>query len=67
MTDQGKENIRKARLGKKHSPLTKMKISQGMLRYWQNKKRLEDADFIEFIQVEDNQYSDSTSYKLSSV
>lgn len=68
MTDQGKENIRKARLGKKHSPLTKMKISQGMLRYWQNKKRLEDADFIEFIQVEDdNQYKSSTQYIESSL
>ena len=60
MTEQGKENIRKARLGKKHSPLTKSKISQGMLRYWQNKKRLEDAEFLEFISIEDNQYKSST-------
>ena len=53
MTKQGKENIRKARLGKKHSPLTKSKISQGMLRYWQMKKRFEEAEFLEFIQVEE--------------
>lgn len=43
MTEKGKDNIRKARLGKKHSPQTKMKISLGMLRYWQMKKRLECA------------------------
>lgn len=67
MTDQGKENIRKARLGKKHSPHTKMKISQGMIRYWQNKKRLEDADFIEFISIDDNQYKSSTQYIDSSL
>lgn len=67
MTEQGKENIRKARLGKKHSPLTKMKISQGMIRYWHDKKRLEDADFIEFISIEDNQYKSSTQYIDSSL
>lgn len=69
MTEQGKENIRLARLGKKHSPLTKSKISQGMIRYWQMKKRLEDADFLEFIQIEDgNQYNSSIlSYNDSSV
>lgn len=67
MTEQGKENIRKARLGKKHSPLTKSKISQGMLRYWQNKKRLEDAEFLEFISIEDNQYKSSTQYIDSSL
>lgn len=53
MTDKGRNNIRKARIGKKHSPQTKMKISLGMLRYWQMKKRLDNAEFIEFIQVED--------------
>lgn len=68
MTEQGKENIRKARIGKKHSPLTKSKISQGMIRYWQNKKRLEEAEFLEFISIEDdNQYNSSTSYDESSV
>ena len=67
MTEQGKVNIRKARLGKKHSPLTKSKISQGMLRYWQNKKRLEDAEFLEFISIEDNQYKSSTQYIDSSL
>ena len=67
MTEQGKENIRKARLGKKHSPLTKSKISQGLLRYWQNKKRLEDAEFLEFISIEDNQYKSSTQYIDSSL
>lgn len=67
MTEQGKENIRKARLGKKHSPMTKSKISQGMLRYWQNKKRLEDAEFLEFISIEDNQYKSSTQYIDSSL
>ena len=59
MTEQGKENIRKARLGKKHSPQTKMKISQGMLRYWQMKKRLDNAEFLEFINFEEETPSDN--------
>ena len=59
MTEQGKENIRKARLGKKHSPLTKMKISQGMIRYWQMKKRLDNAAFLEFINFDEDTPSDS--------
>lgn len=68
MTEQGKDNIRKARLGKKHSPLTKSKISQGMLRYWKMKKHLDDAEFYEFISVEDDQYRSSMlSYNDSSV
>lgn len=66
MTEQGKDNIRKARLGKKHSPLTKSKISQGMIRYWKMKKHLDDAEFYEFISIED-QYKSSTSYSDSFV
>lgn len=62
MTEQGKDNIRKARLGKKHSPLTKSKISQGMLRFWKMKKHLDDAEFYEFISIEDQNKSSTFPY-----
>lgn len=62
MTEQGKDNIRKARLGKKHSPLTKSKISQGMIRYWTMKKHLDNAEFYEFISIEDQNKSSTFPY-----